>query len=468
MKQISKFIAIIFMMFLLFACAGGEDNQENISDNEQLEITDNVPDPKDIDDDKDGYTENQGDCNDNNKDIHPKAKEICGDDIDQDCDGKDLKCTPDSNDIDDDKDGYTENQGDCNDNNKDIHPKAKEICGDGIDQDCDGKDLTCTSDSNDPKDIDDDKDGYTENQGDCNDNNKDIHPKAKEICGDGIDQDCDGKDLKCETSNEDEQNTDNITFNKLLENFVISNEKSLNEEDIDLFMSNISMNSLDNGMTYDCQREIKNWVFNFYDFANTKYKINEVSYQNKNGNQLALINRTISYDQVSANGEIIKRESTEDITLVFEDNTWKFFGNQKAYSIPEILELLTCESVNMQTGEPVEIKKEFTSIDKEFTVFVRLDNIGNGTGFSIKVYKPDGTLFRETPYFNNWGDYPACARSEIQWNQSYSFILYSEYIPGFIGTLGPEAVGTWRIELSMDSIGVLGETYFKYQYTENI
>jgi hypothetical protein len=49
----------------------------------------------------------------------------------------------------------------------------------------------------DPNDVDDDHDGFTENQGDFNDNNPTIYPGASEICGDGIDQDCDGKDLAC-------------------------------------------------------------------------------------------------------------------------------------------------------------------------------------------------------------------------------------------------------------------------------
>ncbi|MBC2717812.1 MAG: DNRLRE domain-containing protein [Desulfobacteraceae bacterium] len=144
--------------------------------------------PEDIDNDGDGYTENQGDCNDSDSSIHPGAIEICGDGIDQDCNGSDLICPED---IDNDGDGYTENQGDCNDSDSSIHPGAAEICGDGIDQDCNGSDLIC------PEDIDNDGDGYTENQGDCNDSDPSIHPDAIEICGDGIDQDCDGSDLTC-------------------------------------------------------------------------------------------------------------------------------------------------------------------------------------------------------------------------------------------------------------------------------
>jgi len=145
-------------------------------------------DPQDIDDDGDSYTENEGDCNDTDATIFPGAIEICGDGIDQDCNGSDLVCAED---IDNDSDGYTENEGDCNDSDASIHPNAVEICGDGIDQDCNGSDLVC------PEDIDNDGDGYTENEGDCNDSDALIHPGAAEICGDGIDQDCNGTDLVC-------------------------------------------------------------------------------------------------------------------------------------------------------------------------------------------------------------------------------------------------------------------------------
>jgi hypothetical protein len=56
-------------------------------------------------------------------------------------------------------------------------------------------DVTC------PDQIDHDDDGYTENQGDCDDYDASVHPGATEICGDGIDQDCSGSDLVCQQEN---------------------------------------------------------------------------------------------------------------------------------------------------------------------------------------------------------------------------------------------------------------------------
>ena len=143
----------------------------------------------DVDNDGDGYTINQGDCDDTNASIYPGAPEICGDGLDQDCNGLDTACS-----VDNDGDGYTvaDNPPDCDDNNASINPGATEICGNDVDEDCDGSDLACTGD-----DLDGDDDGYSINMGDCNDDNDAIYPGAKEICGNGVDEDCYDGDRPC-------------------------------------------------------------------------------------------------------------------------------------------------------------------------------------------------------------------------------------------------------------------------------
>jgi RHS repeat-associated protein len=45
-----------------------------------------------------------------------------------------------------------------------------------------------------PEDVDDDGDGFTENEGDCDDGDGGVHPGATDVPDDGVDQDCDGAD----------------------------------------------------------------------------------------------------------------------------------------------------------------------------------------------------------------------------------------------------------------------------------
>jgi hypothetical protein len=52
--------------------------------------------------------------------------------------------------LDNDQDGITAKQGDCNDNDPEIYPGAVERCGDNLDRDCDGVYSVCCESVNNP------------------------------------------------------------------------------------------------------------------------------------------------------------------------------------------------------------------------------------------------------------------------------------------------------------------------------
>lgn len=131
-----------------------------------------------VDDDGDGYSEAEGDCDDTNPAIHPGAIEVV-DGIDNNCDGK----------VDDDLDGdgWGVLDGDCDDHDPNIHPLAGEDCNDGIDNNCNG--------FVDDAEPDKDGDGFgpcDRPYADCNDNEFLIGPASIEDPTDGVDNDCDG------------------------------------------------------------------------------------------------------------------------------------------------------------------------------------------------------------------------------------------------------------------------------------
>jgi hypothetical protein len=90
------------------------------------------------------------------------------------------------------------------------------LCGDGVrdpGEECDGSDLggqtcqdlgydagtlacsvSCTLDESGCSCVDADGDGVTLCDGDCDDGDVSVYPGASEVCNDGIDQDCNGKD----------------------------------------------------------------------------------------------------------------------------------------------------------------------------------------------------------------------------------------------------------------------------------
>lgn len=141
-------------------------------------------DPED-DRDYDGYSEVEGDCNDNDATIYPGATETCNL-VDDNCDGTvdegvGTYFYPDNDGDGYGKDnsgvetgcsapeGYADNEDDCDDTKASVYPGAHEY-ENGIDDDCDGL--------IDEDYVDNDGDGYTEFYGDCDDANPKVYPRA--------------------------------------------------------------------------------------------------------------------------------------------------------------------------------------------------------------------------------------------------------------------------------------------------
>lgn len=157
------------------------DNVDSESKDSDSEIT--TVDPLNTDDDFDGSSESEGDCDDANSNIYPAAQDTVGDTVDNNCDGVD------GVDVDQDGRASVESGGnDCLDTDATAYPGADEVAYDGIDQNCNGTDLT---------DVDGDGFDSTQVEGgdDCDDTDALINPQVADIPGDGVDNNCyDGVD----------------------------------------------------------------------------------------------------------------------------------------------------------------------------------------------------------------------------------------------------------------------------------
>ncbi|MEN9942843.1 MAG: hypothetical protein RLZZ91_844, partial [Bacteroidota bacterium] len=174
------------------------------------------------------YVTNNFDCNNNNANIRPNAAEICNS-IDDNCnnliddgltfvnyyidtDGDGFGAGVATNSCINPGSGYSTNNSDCNNTNASIRPSASEVCNE-IDDNCNNVIDEGLQFSNYYLDVD--HDGYYLSilnacispganysltniaEGDCNDNNFNINAGAQEICGNFIDENCDGIDAIC-------------------------------------------------------------------------------------------------------------------------------------------------------------------------------------------------------------------------------------------------------------------------------
>ena len=134
-----------------------------------------------VDADVDGWIDSTicsfGDCDETDATIFPGAPEVCGDGIDQDCDLADLTADVDGDGVDSVACGGL----DCDDADALVYGGATEVCNDALDNDCDPTTLDL---------FDEDGDG-SDCSLDCDDANALAFPGFYEVCQDGVDNDCD-------------------------------------------------------------------------------------------------------------------------------------------------------------------------------------------------------------------------------------------------------------------------------------
>jgi hypothetical protein len=169
----------------------------------------------------DGYVEDATDCNDADAAINPGMEEVCNG-IDDNCNGdidEGLTFVTYYADMDGDgygdaamstetcdgaPEGYVADATDCNDADAAINPGATEICND-IDDNCDGNideglavvwyaDMDGDGYGDATMMIEDCAmpEGYVMDGTDCNDADAAVNPGATEVCGNGVDDNCDG------------------------------------------------------------------------------------------------------------------------------------------------------------------------------------------------------------------------------------------------------------------------------------
>jgi large repetitive protein len=202
----------LLLLSLLVACRTEGDPKTD----DQKPDTQGVFSP---DGDGDGYSIEEGDCDDEDKTVGPDATEICNEQDDNcdgavdegvqilfylDADGDSFGDSNQSKSACTAPEGYVTHALDCDDTNPDIYPAAAERCN-SLDDDCDGsidEDVTTVwytdqdgdsfGDPAGPRDDCNPPAGFVANATDCDDSSAEVFPGNPEVC-DQRDNDCNGQ-----------------------------------------------------------------------------------------------------------------------------------------------------------------------------------------------------------------------------------------------------------------------------------
>ncbi|MFN7144534.1 MAG: MopE-related protein, partial [Myxococcota bacterium] len=202
----------LLLLLALLGCRATPDDKAPVGTDPDTGVGE-VPD-----EDGDGFSEEEGDCDERDGNVHPGASEACNG-VDDDCDGSVDEGVLGTYYADADGDGYGDPAApqdacaspaghvsvgvDCDDTDPEVFPSSPEVC-DGIDNDCDA---LVDEDVSDTWYADADGDGvgdpaaavttcarpegYVEVGADCDDTSATAFPGNAEAC-DEQDNDCDG------------------------------------------------------------------------------------------------------------------------------------------------------------------------------------------------------------------------------------------------------------------------------------
>ena len=328
------------------------------------------------DNDGDGYTQCAGDCNDNNANVHPGAQEVCNG-VDDDCNGpidENLGSTTCglgacTHTIDNCVAGQTQT---CNP----MQGATSEVCN-GIDDDCNGviDDITpqsCYSGPAGTQGIGICHAGMTACSADYQFCSGEVTPNPTEICGDGIDNNCNGLiDEGCESC-KTEKGTQLSALSTLtltnnddkakLKDAVKALNKSLNEQKSLKWKSEcqlycpyeVSPKANSKKVFYDEEKavkklmEIRNWASNAQ-INNSIIKI-------------ANVDKTLAQKAVTANPTCNTAKATTEMTAATADYNAKKYGDA-IHHYKKVWELSTqcmCKAIKYDATCAVNLETAWT------------------------------------------------------------------------------------------------------------
>jgi len=171
-----------------------------------------------------------------------------------------------------------------------------------------------------------------------------------------------------------------------------------------LEISRISTQYLDDGLDYDNAVQDVYSLYSTYTVSNSTYTINQII---SNDETNAVINRTRTWRLTDDDSGCVYDESwSGDKSLIFEDEKWKDYGNQKSEERdPSVVQAVACESIqySYQLGAteacdtgPGKIVTEFsgfTGEDKPMYVFVGLKDLKGIVPLKMDWIEPSGDVF---------------------------------------------------------------------------